>query len=264
VAQFKFGMDAIKESESVTKTTQKTGEFVRFPSGTTFKVKLAGLDYVMSYYAYGVYKKVNTFVAANPSIRDAKGVVIENPTPWDLASKYYYDKARALLKGKSDKEADAIKNSKEYKDLTSEGYKYSGKQRFAVGFFDLETGKEIIVDFTRKQFNDVIKPVLLKFDAKKDKVAFELSKSGARNDTKIELMPLLDMDEDLSEKERNNFEKLIGKKFDIELFNGILYEATEEEQIKFLTDAGFDVSLIGFDANVEDSENDDVDEDYEF
>ena len=246
MSQFKFGLDAIEETNAAGGGAKNDSEFAKLPSGTTLKVKLTGLDNVMRYFGYGVFKRVNTFIADKPSERNAKGFVEANHTPWDLASKYYYDKAFKLIEGKDDAEAKAIKDSKAYKDLSSEGYKYAGKPRYAIGFIDIEVGKEIVLDFTKTQFNDVIKPMLVKHDGKKDSRAFEISKEGAGTNTKITLMPVLDQDEDLTDKERANFDKFVGKEFNKANFEGLLFEADEKTQVENLVAAGFDISLIGY------------------
>jgi hypothetical protein len=247
MSQFKFGMEAIEESNAGGSGGKANNDFAKLPAGTTLKVKLVGLEAVMRYFGYGVYKRVNTFIAATPSERNAKGFVDTNHTPWDLASKYYYDQAFALTKDKEDAEVKAIKETKPYKDLSSEGYKYSGKQRYAIGFIDIEVGKEIVLDFTAKQFNDSIKPALIKYNAKKDKVAFEIAKTGSGTKTVISISPILDMDdeEEISAKERANFDKFVGKEFDLKKFEGLLFEADEKQQIENLVAAGFDITLIG-------------------
>jgi hypothetical protein len=246
MSQFKFGMEAIEESNGAGGNKAKS-DFAKLPAGTTLKVKLTGLDNVMRYFGYGVYKRVNTFIAEKPSDRDAKGFVSGNHTPWDLASKHYYDKAFALTKDKDDDEVKAIRESAAYKKESGEGYKYSGKPRFAIGFIDLEVGKEIVLDFTNKQFNEVLKPALVKYDGKRDKVAFEISKDGSGTNTKITLAPVLDMDDEteITAKERANFDKFVGKVFDKKHFEGLLFEADEKTQIENLVAAGFDISLIG-------------------
>jgi hypothetical protein len=246
MSQFKFGMEAIEETNATGGGNQSNGEFAKLSAGTTVKVKLTGLDNIMRYFGYGVYKKVNTFIAKEPSERNEKGFVTGKHTAWDKASKHYYDKAFALIDGKDDDEARAIKDTKEYKELSSEGYKYSGKPRYAVGLIDIEVGKEIVLDFTKKQFNEVIKPNLVKYDGKKDKVAFEISKNGAGTNTTISIMPVLDMDEDLTDKERANFDKFVGKEFNKGNFEGLLFEADEKTQVENLVAAGFDISLIGY------------------
>jgi hypothetical protein len=237
MSQFKFGMEAIEESNGAGASSKPQSEFAKLPSGTALKVKLTGLDNVMRYYGYGVFKRVNTFIAANPSTRNDRGFVESNHTPWDLAAQYYYDKAKeAAENGASDEEVKTIRN---------EAYKYNGKKRYAIGFIDLETGKQIVLDFTGKQFDDVLKSALVKYDAKKDKIAFELEKTGSGTNTKIMLTPIIDMDDDLTDKEKASFEKSIGKEFDKALFEGLLFEADEKTQTENLVAAGFDITLIG-------------------
>jgi hypothetical protein len=102
-----------------------------------------------------------------------------------------------------------------------------------------------VLDFTKKQFEEVIKPALIKYDGKKDKVAFEISKDGSGTNTKISLMPVLDMTDDLTEKEQANFEKFIGKEFNVKNFEGLLFEADDKTQTENLVAAGFDITLIG-------------------
>src|SRR5699024_3653226 len=76
---------------------------------------------LMSFDSYGIYKKVNSFVAENPSKKSKAGNPVDNLTPWDKAWKYYADK------------------SEQFGDEAStEAYKYKPKQRFAMGFFDLD------------------------------------------------------------------------------------------------------------------------------
>lgn len=245
-SQFKFGLEAIEASNAGGGEGKANNDFAKLPSGTTLKVKLGGLGAVMQYYGYSVYKKVNTFIAETPSQRNAKGFVEANHTPWDLASKYYYDKAFALVKDIDDlAEVKAIKDSAKYKALSSEGYKFAGKPRYAIGFVDIEVGKEIVLDFTKKQFEEVIKPALIKYDSKRDKVAFEISKEGSGTNTKITIMPVLDMADDLTEKENANFEKFVGKEFNVKLFEGLLFEADAKTMTENLVAAGFDITLIG-------------------
>lgn len=245
MSQFKFGMDAIEETNA-TGGGKASSDFAKLPAGTSLKVKLTGLDNVMRYFGYGVFKRVNTFIAEKPSDRNEKGFVTANHTPWDLASQHYYDKAFKLLEGIDDaEEVKAVKDSAAYKKESGEGYKYSGKPRYAIGFIDLEVGKEIVLDFTKKQFMEVIKPALVKYDAKKDKVAFEIAKEGSSTNTKIMLMPVLDMEDDLTDRERANFDKFAGKEFNKKHFEGLLFEADEKTQIENLVAAGFDITLIG-------------------
>src|SRR5690625_2762028 len=109
-------------------------EFAKFSSGTSYTVKVLGISDLISFFSYGIYRQVNSFVAKNPSKKSAKGFPIENLTPFDLAWKYHADK------------------SEEFGDKHSqEAYKYRARQRFAMGFIDLDTGEPIIVDLSKNQ-----------------------------------------------------------------------------------------------------------------
>ncbi|MCY7967712.1 hypothetical protein MOB49_11470 [Bacillus haynesii] len=213
-------------------------DFAKFGVGTTYKVRVLGPEDLMQYYGYGIYKKVNTFVAKNPSTRNEKGFVESDHTPWDLAEKYYRDLQFA---------AKDAENEEEAKKYGTEANKYSGKERYAMGFVDLTSGKEIIVDLSRKQARGVY-PTIKKYEKKLGKLAFELTKTnstGDAKDTEVSLMPIIDFEEDLSEKERANFAKFDGKEFNAKLFDDLLFEADEKTQIENLVAAGFDISLIG-------------------
>lgn len=223
-------------------------EFTPLKSGTKLKVKVKGTEDIMQYYGYGVFKKVNTFVAKNPSVRNERGFVVENPTPWDRVSAYYYEQAKKAEDSGDDAKAE---------ELRRKGYQFAGKERYVIGFYDLTTGKDIAVDFTRDQARAVYE-IIERFAKKLDDIPFELSKTGQRQDTKVSLMPIL-TEEELTEEEWENFKKAKGQKFNTAIFDSLLYEADEDEQIEFLKAAGVDYyELFGFD---EKEENDEIDED---
>ncbi|MEK4631410.1 MULTISPECIES: hypothetical protein [Bacillus] len=240
MTQFQKGaeaLNALKAGRSEGGNATKI-DFAKFGIGTTYKVRVLGTQDMMRYFGYGIYKKVNTFVAQNPSTRNDKGFVVSDHTPWDLAEKYHRDLQFA---------AKDANNEKEEKAQREEANKYRGEERFAMGFVDLATGKEIVVDLTRNQALDVY-ATITKYEKKLGKLAFELAKTnatGQNKDTKASLTPLIDFDEDLNEKERENFAKFDGKEFNHSLFDGLLFEADEKTQIENLVAAGFDINLIG-------------------
>lgn len=204
-----------------------TQEFAKFSSGTTYNVKVLGTADLTMFYNYGIYGKVNSFVAEEPSKKSSKGFPVENLTPWDKAWKYHKDL------------------SEEFNDKHGqEASKYRCKQRFAFGFINLETGEPIIVDLSKNQ-GQVIHNVIKKNEKKLDKKAFELSKEGKGTSTTVSLMPE-DL-EDLTDKQQKHFEEA-PEEFDMSLFEGINYEASEKEQLELLTQAGFDITLIGYEA----------------
>src|SRR5690625_4299844 len=233
MTKFQAGADALnalnQEEES-----SNNAEFSRFSSGTKYTVKVLGTADLISFYSYGIFNQINSFVAKNPSKKSARGNPVENYTPWDLAWKYHADK------------------SEEFGDKHSqEAYKYKPKQRFALGFIDLDTGEPIIVDLSRNQAQ-AVHGVIKRSEKRLDRMAFELEKSGQGTSTVVSLTPLFV--EDLDEKQAKNFVNATDK-FDMYLFDGILYEMDEEEQIEKLNEVGFDVSLIGLDATEKSDED---------
>src|SRR5690625_5077222 len=105
-------LDALNQEEG----GSSNAEFAPFKSGTTYIVKVLGTADLISFYSYGIYKQVNSFVAANPSKKSRNGFPVEDLTPWDKAWQYHADL------------------SQEFGDKHSqEAYKYRCKQRFAMG-----------------------------------------------------------------------------------------------------------------------------------
>lgn len=223
-----YGLDAINALNDEGGAGGGNGpEFTSFKSGTTFKVKVLGLQDLVTVHTYSIYKKVHSFSAEKPSKKSAKGYPIGDYTPWDKAWKYHKDL------------------SEDWNDSHGqEASKYKPNQRFAFGFIDLETGEPIIIDLSKKQAQAVY-PVIKKNEKKLDKKYFELSKTGKETSTVV-MLSAEDLD-DLNEKERKNFDNA-PKEFDKELLQNVFVTKTEEEQVQLLKDAGFDVSLIGYDA----------------
>lgn len=240
MAKYQAGLDAL----SVLNQDDGGGssvEFSPFKSGTTYVVKVLGTADLISFYSYGIYKLVNSFVAKNPSKKSANGFPIENLTPWDKAWKYHKDL------------------SKDWTDYHGqEAAKYRPKQRFAMGFYDLTTGEPIIIDVSKKQAQ-AIHATIKKYEKRLDKMAFELSKQGSGTNTTVSLTPVMFPDEDLTDEQRKNFENA-PEEFDMSLFDGLLYEVDEEGQIELLVQAGFDVTLIGLEPPAKEEEGGVIDE----
>lgn len=235
MTQYTNGLDALNALNETNNGGGSGAEFSKFGSGTTYKVKVVDKAAVQMAYSYGIYKKVNSFVAANPATRDKFGNAVDNLTPWDKAYKYYKSKSEVYT------DANGVEASK-----------YRGKPRFAFAFYCLTEGKPIIVDLSKAQAQAVASAIT-KYEKKLDKLAFELSKEGESTSTKVSLTPILDMDEDLTDKERANFEKAPAE-FPSGLFDGIWYEQDEAQMVTLLRQAGFDVTLIGYSAQPDASE----------
>ena len=246
MTKYQTGMDAINAlQDSGSGGANSQIEFSPFKSGTTYVVKVLGTSDLISFYSYGIYKQVNSFVAKNPSKKSRNGYPVENLTPWDKAWKYHKDR------------------SKEFNDFHGqEAAKYRPKQRFAFGFWDLTEGKPIIIDLSKNQAQGVYE-VIKKYEKRLNRLAFELSKTGTGTSTSVTLTPIIDMDEDLTEEQRKNFENAPDE-FDMSLFDGVLYEADEDEQVELLIKAGFDVSLIGYSKPESSDEDTDGVDDEEF
>ena len=233
-----YGLDAINALNDEGGSRGSGPEFTSFKTGTTFKVKVLGLHDLSTEYTYGIYKKVNSFAATKPSKKSAKGNPIANYTPWDLAWKYHKDR------------------SDDWQDEHGqEASKYRPTQRFAFGFINLETGEPIIIDLSKKQ-GQVVYSVIQRNEKRLDKKYFELSKTGTGMNTVV-MMSAEDLD-DLTDKEREHFDNA-PKEFDKEMLKNVWVRKTKKEQVELLIEAGFDVSLIGFDPNIK-TEKDNLEE----
>lgn len=237
MTQYTNGLDALNALTASNDGGGNDSEFTSFSSGTSLKVRVIGRAAVQMAYGYSIYKKVNSFVAKNPSTRDENGYVTDNLTPWDKASEFYR------------------KQSKQFQDaMSQEAYKYAGKPRFAMAFVNLTDGATIIIDLSKNQAQ-AIAGTIAKYEKKLDKLAFELSKEGSSTNTKVTLTPIIDMDEDLTDVERANFAKgPTMETFDHAIFNGIWYEQNEDQMVALLRQAGFDVTKIGYSSVADASE----------
>lgn len=236
MTQFTSGLDALNALNDTNEGGGKGGnsrEFTSLKSGSKYIVRVIDKAAVQMAYSYGIFKQVNSFVAKEPSVKSPKGYPIENLTPWDKAWKYHKD----LSKDFSDEHG-------------QEASKYRPKARFAMAFFDLDSGEYIIVDVSKKQAQ-AIATVIAKNEAKLSKKAFELEKVGTGKSTSVMLSPL-DLD-DLTDKQRANFDKAPNE-FDHAVFNGIWYEQDETQQVALLRQAGFNPELIGYSTTPDASE----------
>lgn len=224
-------------------------EWSKLNSGMSYNVRLFPnyTEAVMKFRNYGIYKKVNSFSAKNPSIKDARGFAEKNLTPWDKASQYY---AELLFKAMDAK--DAVKE-KEYKQLAG---LYREKERYAVAFIDIDTGLPVHFDVSPRQWGS-IREVITKYKDNLSSLPFTLSKSGSGTATVVSLMPIMTQFSPLTDKQQANFDKGGEMKFDPEVFKGFIYEVDDDEQVQLLVQAGFDISLIGLEAPSKEEESKD-------
>src|SRR5699024_9604314 len=117
----------------------QSNEFTYLKSGDEFIVKVPGIN-MISEYVYGSFsKKIYSFIAENPSEKSAKGFPVKNSTPFDLAWKFYKDQ------------------SNDWQDeMSQEASHYRCQRKFTIGFYDLDSGEPIMIEFTRNQANAVV------------------------------------------------------------------------------------------------------------
>lgn len=214
----------------------KESPITSFKSGSTYKVGVKSINDVAEYYGYSIFGKVSTFVPKNPAQRNAKGFVTANPTVWDRASELLYADAKAA------EEAGASEG--DVKPIKDMAYLLKGKKRYLRAFYDLTTGKDIVVDLSPNQ-EKVIKSAIEENIDDLDVVAFKLSKKGTGQSAVVSLNAIVKPERDLTEEERANFAKIGEQPFDLADFETCLYVADEEEQIKNLVIAGFDIARLG-------------------
>lgn len=225
MAKVLTGVDAALGALAEGGGDSEKNEFTYLKSGDSFTVKVPGLN-MISEYVYGSYsKKIYSFIAEKPSEKTERGFPTNNLTPFDKAYKYYKDQ--------SDDWQDA---------MSQEANHYRATQKFTIGFYDLDSGEPIMVEFTRNQAQAIV-ATIKQYVKRLDQFAFTLSKQGSGTNTTVSLS-LIPVLEDLTDKQRENFEKLPND-FDAKNFEGLYYVMSDEEQIETLAKSGFDVSLIG-------------------
>src|SRR5690625_1506654 len=202
-----------------------TNEFTYLKSGDEFIVKVPGIN-MISEYVYGSFAiKIYSFIAENPSEKTDKGFPKDNLTPFDKAYRYYKDQ------------------SDDWQDeMSQEANHFRATRKFTIGFYDLDAGEPIMVEFTRNQANAVVETIK-QYEKRLDQFAFSLKKTGKGTSTAVSLslIPILD---DLTDKQQKHFEELPND-FDASNFEGLYYVMSDDEQIETLDRVGFDVSKIG-------------------
>jgi len=244
------GVDALS-ALNAEQGQDKRNEFTSFKAGTKLFVKVLGTADVAVTYQYGSFEKgIKSFTAKNPSTKSPTGYPTDNLTSWDKVAKYYADKSEKFGDENSQK-----------------AYQFRPKQRFALGFYDLDKGEEIVIDLSKTQARGVMSTIE-RYGERLNGMAFELEKSGEGLKTQVTLMPVLDLEYDLTEKQNENFKKA-PESFDHSKFEGLLFESDDADMAKKLVQAGVDLGLLdelGIDYRnaVEDTDAPSDDEDAEY
>lgn len=264
-------MGNILRGEDALRALQQSGggdnnEFTKFNVGTSYLVKVTSPSALELFYAYGVYKKTHTFTAKNPSTKDDNGFPIDNLTCWD--------KAYLHLR----KEDEAYNST-----ANQEAYKYRAKQRYMMGFYDINKGENIVIDVSKPQALVLSGAIHENID-KLDDIVFRVAKSRAGESVKVSLSVVdnvsnlkkmkdagIEADTVLTDEQIENFLNA-PEDFDMSRFDGCVYKADDDEMIINLDKAGFDVSLLGLEVPKEkekeeegaESKSDANEEDYDF
>lgn len=208
--------------------------FKQLKSGDTLLVKFKDAENdVQVYFAYSVFGKVNTFVPKNPAERNDAGFPVKNLTSWDRAAKYYYDMAK-------EQDDDTAKKTK------NEAYKYVGKPRVMVAVYDITKGEDIVVDLTMKQAEAVMGALADYEPEEIEEMVFKMSKKGSDTNTTVVLSPVINIDRTLDADQKANLnDEKASTPIPDDIFEGKLVEKDEDEMLKDLFIAGFNLANIG-------------------
>ncbi|MDA2128722.1 hypothetical protein PDM92_21395 [Bacillus cereus] len=229
--------DATKEKVDYSKLLTKV------TNGKTLRVRALPTA-VVKYFCHSVYKAFYSTPCTKPMGKD------------DL-----YDKACDLLYKDAKEAEENGATADEVKAIKDRAYQLKAKERYMIGFINLDTGLPIIVDLTANQGKDVV-AVMKKYEKKIDKHAFEITKTGSSTETKISFTIVLDAEEDLKPAQFEQFEKSLGHEFDMESFGKVFSINDQAQQIEDLIAFGFDISRLGLEKPAEKGASEPADDDF--
>jgi len=215
-----------------------SAKLFKLRKGEAVLVRLASDEDYAMYYAHSDHNRFYTTPCKN------KAGVGEDLycKAADMAYKDYFREVKRLKEEKGMSEKDA---KKEAEELHRIAYRLKAKPRYLMAFIALDTGEPLYIDVTKKQGDNVISAID-KYAKRKDKIAFELEKTGESTSTTVTLSPVLDMEEDLTEKQMENFEATKGKTIDPDSFGTILSFRDEDGEIKDMKSfEDFDLERLG-------------------
>lgn len=228
MTQFTNGADVLNAlTTEVASESNGSAKMSSLSNGKVYTVKVFDASAVSRTYAYGIYNVVDSFLPENPPIiKDTgKSVFVNgNHTPWDKAHDYW--------KAKSEKFGD---------DASTEAYKYKIKPRFVFAFYDLTSGGFIYVDLSNKQAREQLAPTIMDYKDDLGELVFELKKSKSGT---VSLTPVINPQKKLTPEQLENLAKDVPE-FDASIFERLWFKKTEQEMLNALTQAGFDIALIG-------------------
>lgn len=230
------GIEAIEAA--LTEKTDTSKMLTSVKTGKVLRVRALPMA-VVKYFAHSAYKVFYTTPCTKASGK---------PDLYDLACDLLYKDAKAA--------EEAGKSADEVKDIKDRAYMLKAKERYMIGFVNLEDGQPIIVDFTAKQGKAIVSD-LQKYEKKLDKYPFELTKTGSSTDTQVSFSLVLDPEDDLKESEYEKFKESKGFEFPMNAFGEVLQVNDREKQIEDLKAFGFDVSRLGIEESTQEDKGDD-------
>ena len=133
--------------------------------------------------------------------------------------------------------ANAESNEERKKELKDKAYQLKAKPRFLFGFHDLETGKPLLIDCSKKQGQGLY-GIINEYADELGSYAFKLSKADGGV---MSLTPIL---KGLTAEQKANFEACKGKELDGSLYENAIFKRDLAGQKEDLKKFGFDLSLI--------------------
>lgn len=237
----KKGKAAAESAKADNSTVDYSNYLKSFRSGTNYVVRVPSAEDYVEYWNHSVYK---VFYSCPCMKAAGQGE--------DL-----YDKAVDVIYNEANKLDDGDEKDK----LLEQARQLKARPRYLFGFFDLEDGEPFVIDVSKNQAQTFINAIE-KFEKKISKVAFEIEKQGSGTSTTVSMTPVMDMEEDLNDKQKENFEATADKEFPEEIFENVLRIKPENDQLADLKNFGFDVSKIGYggteDANTEEEAEENV------
>ncbi|SHE67661.1 hypothetical protein SAMN05444392_102334 [Seinonella peptonophila] len=227
----------VDEPEQSNTNTDDIKKYKRnLKSGESVLVRIPSLTDFVEYKSHGGY-----FLSKNHQIYNSACLAhINGDDPFDKAVKELYKDLNQL---------EDVKEKHNYKpeghdQLSKLIYDLKAKPKILFGFFTLESGDEIVIEFTRKQ-GKALASQIQEYGESVYTVPFKLSKMGEKTETTVMLTPVMNITS-LNETQKSHFEATAGQVFNQELFSKVLYTKSDEQMIQDLTKIGFDVTRIGF------------------
>ena len=217
------GLDAL-ELLKEPKANKFENKFSSLKVGQTRTVKVINFGDFEASHAYSIFGVVNTFIPEQAPKLSDRGYPIGDLTPFDKVWKHYKDQ------------------SQEWTDeMAQEASKYAIRPRFAIGFYDLDEKKCIVIDFSKKQAETIIKSIQTN-EKRLGNRAFEITK-GDRGS--IQINPILP--DELTDAHQQAFNEA-PKEFDKTLFEDLYFVRDEKGMLEALQQAGVDVTKFGYNA----------------